>query len=138
MIERSRATVFAYRLELRLPSTGFLSRFANSIAFVGDGIWSIRRVIALRRALNGRFLTRFEHLEEFGFGAAGHRFHVLGFYHPGGGDHPEFYVEVDCLQIAARCFIHQLHADDVLYDFVLGPIFSIHPDFLSRSLGEPV
>jgi hypothetical protein len=138
MIQRSGGIVFAYRRELRLPLTGFLTKFPVSTAFVWDRVRLTRRPIAFWRALSERAVTGFEHLEEFGFGAASHGVHVLGFYHPGGVDHPEFYVEVDCLQITARCFIHQLHADGVLFGYVLGPIVSIHPDSLSRSLGEPV
>lgn len=47
-------------LEWRLPSTGFLTRFHASIAFVWDRIRSIRKLIAFRSALNERVVTGFE------------------------------------------------------------------------------
>jgi len=60
MLQRSWGMAFAYRRELRLPSTGFLTRFPAYIAFVWDRIRSTGKLIAFRRALSERVVTGFE------------------------------------------------------------------------------
>jgi len=60
MFQHSGRIGFAYRLELRFPLTGFLTRFSAYIAFVWDRIGLTRRLIAFRSALSERVVMGFD------------------------------------------------------------------------------